>query len=193
MDGGGQLAQRLRHQTGLGAHVGISHVALDLRLGDQGGNAVDDDSIYSSAAYQLFGNIQGLFSAVGLGYEQGVQVQPAVSGVCRVHGVLHIDVGSDTPGLLRLGHDVDGQGGLTRRLGPEDLGYSPLGDAPGTQGHVQGQGARGDDFGHQKLGDLAQAHDRTLAVVLFDVGQGDFQCRLLVFVRTICHRSSVLM
>ena len=37
-DGRRQFAARLRHHAGLQPHVGISHIAVDLRLGNQRGN-----------------------------------------------------------------------------------------------------------------------------------------------------------
>ena len=40
-DGAGELAQGLGHQAGLQAHVGVAHFAVQLGLGDEGGDGVD--------------------------------------------------------------------------------------------------------------------------------------------------------
>ena len=47
-DGGGEFAQRLGHQAGLQADVGVPHLPLDLGLGDQGGDRVDDQHVITS-------------------------------------------------------------------------------------------------------------------------------------------------
>ena len=73
---GGQLAQGLAHQPGLQAHVGVAHLALQLGLGDEGRDRVDDDDIDRPAADQDLGDFQPLFAVIGLGDEQVVDVDP---------------------------------------------------------------------------------------------------------------------
>ena len=65
-DHGSEFAQRLRHQTGLQAHVGIAHVAFDLRARHEGGHAIDHDHIESVAAHEGLGNLERLLTGVGL-------------------------------------------------------------------------------------------------------------------------------
>src|SRR5699024_4985976 len=47
-DACGQFSEGLRHQPGLQAHFGITHVALDFRLGRQCRHRVDDDDVDST-------------------------------------------------------------------------------------------------------------------------------------------------
>src|SRR5262249_8321068 len=44
-DDAGELAHGLGHEAGLEADDGLAHLALDLGLGDEGGDGVDDDEI----------------------------------------------------------------------------------------------------------------------------------------------------
>ena len=63
---GGELAQRLRHEPGLQAHVGVAHVALDLGPRGEGGHRVDDEHVERARADQHVGDLQGLLTGVGL-------------------------------------------------------------------------------------------------------------------------------
>jgi hypothetical protein len=73
-DGAGELAHRLAHEAGLQADVGVAHLALDLRLGDQGGDGVDDDDVDRVGADEHFADFQALLAGVGLTDEQVVDV-----------------------------------------------------------------------------------------------------------------------
>ena len=142
VDGPSELAESLGHKAGLEADVGVAHVAFDFRLGHEGGHAVDHDGVYGSATHQLLGDVQRLLGAVGLGNQQFVQVQAAVASVHWVKGVLDVYVCCDATSLLRLGHQVDGEGGLTCRLRAEDLGYPPAGNPSGPQCQINSKRTR---------------------------------------------------
>ena len=113
---GGELAQRLAHQPGLQADVGVAHLALDLGPGRERGHRVDDDHVERAGADQHVGDLERLLAGVGLGDEQLVDVDADGRGVDRVHGVLGVDVGADAAVALGLGHDVHGERRLARRL-----------------------------------------------------------------------------
>ena len=66
VDRSGQLAQRLRHEPGVKAHVGIPHLTLQLGLRHQCGNRVDHDDVKGAAAHQRIDDLQCLLAAVGL-------------------------------------------------------------------------------------------------------------------------------
>ena len=193
VDGGGELAEGLGHETRLHADVDVAHVALDFGLRDQGGNAVDDDGVNGAAADQLLGDVQRLLGGVGLGDQQVVQVKATAGGVVWIQGVFSVDVGGEAAHALGLGHDVDGKGGLAGRFPAVDLGNTAAGQAADAQGHVQGQRAGGNDVG-DKVGDLFVAtHHRALAVVFFNTAQGDLEGGQLVLVEiqgfgVDCHR-----
>ncbi len=78
-----QLAQRLAHQPGLQARVGVSHLPLDLGAGDQGGHRVNDHHTGPGPHHGL-GDLQCLLSCVRLRDEQVVHVHPTADGVVPV-------------------------------------------------------------------------------------------------------------
>ncbi len=73
-DGGRELAQRLRHQARLQPRQGIAHLALDLRAGDEGGNAIDDYDVDGVGADERLADLQRLLAGVRLGDEQVLDV-----------------------------------------------------------------------------------------------------------------------
>ena len=113
-DDAGKLAQRLGHEPGLEAHVGIAHVPFDLRLGDQGRHRVDYQHVDGAAAHQRLGDFQGLFAGIGLGDEQIVGSDAELPGVADVEGVLGIDESGDPAQFLGFGDDMQRQGRLAR-------------------------------------------------------------------------------
>ena len=92
-DVGGELSQGLTHQPGLQSHLLVSHLTLNFRLRSQGGHGVHHDDVYSPAADQVIGYLEGLLPVVGLGYEEGVHVHSEILRVGAVKGVLRIDNG----------------------------------------------------------------------------------------------------
>ena len=167
---GGQLAQRLAHQPGLEADVGVAHLPLDLGPGHEGGHRVDHDHVERARPDQHVGDLEALLPGVGLGDQQVVDVDADGLGVHRIHGVLGVDVGAGAAVALGLGHHVHGQGGLPRRLGPEDLHDPPPGEPADPERHVEGERPCGDHL-DLHVGVLAQPHDRALAELLLDLAQ----------------------
>ena len=179
------------HEPGLQAHVGFAHVALDLRLGHQGGHGVDDHDVHRAGAHQGLADFQGLLAGVRLGDVQLVDIHAQGLGIDRIQGVLGVDEGGRAAQLLGLGHHVQGHGGLARGLGPVDLDDASLGDATHAQGDVQLQAAGGDHL-HVHVGGLPKLHDRALAKLLFDVAQRQIQ-RLFLFLGVVRGRARVLV
>ncbi len=56
--------------------MGVAHLALELGLGDEGRDGVDDDDVDGAAADEDLGDLQGLLAVVGLGDEEVVDVDP---------------------------------------------------------------------------------------------------------------------
>ena len=167
---GGELAQRLAHQPGLEADVGVAHLALDLGPGHERGHRVDHDDVERARADQHVGDLERLLPGVGLGDEQLVDVDADGRRVHRVHRVLGVDVGAHAAVALGLGDHVHGEGRLARRLGAEDLDHPAAGQAPDAERDVERQRAGGDG-GDADVAVLAQAHDRALAVLLLDLAE----------------------
>src|SRR5699024_10035187 len=96
-----------------------------------------------------------------------------------------VDERGDAAGRLRVGHRVQGDGGLTGGLGAVDLDDAPARQSADAQRHIQGDRTGGD--GRDRLTRLlAQPHDRALAEVLVDLRQGQFQ-RLTAIVGDLAH------
>ncbi len=87
----GELAQGLRHEPGLQAHVRIAHIAFDLGPGHQGRDRVDDQHVQRAAAHQHLADLKGLLAAVGLGDQQLVGLHAKLAGIGHVQGMLGID------------------------------------------------------------------------------------------------------
>src|SRR5204863_4589634 len=80
-DGGGELAQRLRHEARLQAGQRVAHVAVQLGARHEGGDGVDDDDVHGVGAHERLGDLQRLLTRVGLGDQQLVDVDAELSGV----------------------------------------------------------------------------------------------------------------
>ena len=171
VDGAGELAQRLGHQAGLEPDVAVAHLALDLGAGDQGGDGVDDDDVDGVGADEQLADFEGLLAGVGLGDEQVVEVDAQSSGPGGVEGVLGVDEGGDAVGFLRRGDAVEREGGFAGGLGAEDLDDASAWDAASAEGEVEGDRAGGDAGG--EVGRVVvEPHDRALAEVPLDLGDG---------------------
>ena len=157
-DGGGEFPQRLAHESRLQTHLALTHLALDLGLGRQCGDTVDDDDVDGAAADELVGNLQCLLAVVGLADPQVVHVHAQRLGIKAVEGMLGVDDGGYTAHLLGLGDGVDGQGGLTRGFGTVDLDDASAGITAHTQCVVKADRAGGDDLDILDVV-VAQLHD----------------------------------
>ena len=139
----GQLAQRLAHQPRLQAHVLIAHLALDLGLGHERGDRVDDDQIDRAAAYERLQDVERLLSGVWLAHEQLPDVDAERAGVVHVERVLGVDERGDAARALDLGDRVQRQRRLAARFGAEDLDDAPAWIAPAAQRAIERRRARG--------------------------------------------------
>ncbi len=95
-DGSGELAQGLGHQAGLQAHVRVAHFAVELGLGDEGGDGVDDEDVDGAGADEGFDDLEGLLAVVGLRDEEVVDVDAKLLGVGGIERVLGVDEGGET-------------------------------------------------------------------------------------------------
>ena len=101
---------------------------------------------------------------------------PELLGVGRVERVFGVDEGRQAAGFLRFGDDLQRQGGLARRLGPEDLDDAPARDAADAERVVDAERA-GRDHVHRADGlVLAEPHDGAFAELLFDLADGHVEC-----------------
>jgi len=59
------LRRACRHQTGLQAHVGVAHLAIQFGLGDESRHGVHDQHIDGAGTDEGFSDFEGLFAAIG--------------------------------------------------------------------------------------------------------------------------------
>ena len=160
--------------------MGISHLSLDLRLGNQRRHRVHDDDIHCPGTNHGLGDLQSLLPVIRLGNVQVVDVDADLLGVDRIQGMLGIDKSGDASPLLHLGYHVERHGGLTAGFRAVDLNDTPLGNPAKPQSDVKAQGACGDSLNIHIRSGIPQLHHRTLAVRLLDLCYGALQ-RLQLF------------
>ena len=148
--------------------MAVAHFAVDLGARHERGHRVDDDDVEGTGADQHVGDLEGLLTAVGLRNEQCVGVDAQSLGVFGIEGVLGIDEGRDSAGLLGIGHRVEGDSRLARRLRAVDFDDAATGQTADAEGDVEGRGTGGNDF-DRRAGPITKAHDGTLAVGAVDL------------------------
>lgn len=88
---------------------------------------------------------------------------------------------------------MEGEGSLTRGFRSVDFDDTATGETAYAQSHVQLDTAGGDN-GDIFVGLIAQSHDRTLSIILFNLCDGSFYCLCLICgkvaesVDTVCVR-----
>jgi hypothetical protein len=86
--------------------------------------------------------------------------------------VFGIDERGEPARLLRLGDDLQGQGGLAGGLRAVDFGDAAAREAADAERVVDADGAGRDGFHGRDRVALPEAHDRALAELLFDLADG---------------------
>jgi hypothetical protein len=165
----------LAHQSGLQAGQRIAHLAFEFGLGRERRHRVDDDQVHRAGAHQRIDDLQGLFTGVRLRDQQFLQVHAELLGVVDVERVLGIDERADAADLLHLGRHLQRERGLAGRFRAVDLDHATARQAADAQRDVQAQRAGGHDLDVLDHLACAQAHDRALAELLLDLGQGGLQ------------------
>ena len=172
----GELAQRLAHQPRLQARQAVAHLALEFGLGRERGHRVDDDQVDGAGLRTSASTISSACSPVsGWLISSSCRLTPSfcaywMSSACSASMKAH-----GAGDLLHLGDDLQRQRGLARRFGAVDFDHPAARQATDAQRDVQAQRAGGDDLDVFDLLAVAQAHDRALAELLFDLRQRGLQ------------------
>ena len=143
-DDAGELAQRLRHQPRLQAHLRFAHLAFDFRRGT---SAATESTTTTSTPFERiehFDDLERLLAVVGLRDEQVVEVDAELLRVLRVERVLGVDERRHAAELLRLGDDLQRQRRLARRFRAEDLDDAAARHAADAERVVDADRAGGD-------------------------------------------------
>src|SRR6266850_2402080 len=165
----GQLAQRLRHQPCLQTHLRIAHFPFQLRLRHQRGNRVYHHDVHATRTDQRFRNLQRLLPVVRLRHQEIVHIHAEFPRVNRIQRMLRINERRLPAELLRFGDHVQRHGRLAARFRPVNLNHASPRESAHAQRRVNRKASAGNytDW-HQNIA-APQPHDRTLAVVLFDL------------------------
>ena len=148
--------------------MAVAHLALDLSLGNERGDGVDDDDVDRAGADQRLGDLERVLTGIGLGNEQGIYVNTERGGIDGVKRVLYIDEGDVAAVLLTLRDTVQGEGGLTGGFRSEDLDDSAARQTADAQRDIQAQ-RTGRDMLDIHMCVLTELHDSALAELLFDL------------------------
>jgi hypothetical protein len=106
VDGAREPPHGVGHEPGLPAHLGLAHVAVQLRLRNKRGHRVHHHQVHRAGAHQHVRNVQGLLAVVGLRNEQIVRIDAQALGVAHVQGVLRVHKGASAALLLALCNNV---------------------------------------------------------------------------------------
>ena len=180
-DVAGELAQRLRHEAGMQTHLRLAHLAFDFGLGRERRDRVDDDEVDRVGAHQHVGDFERLLTGVRLRDQQFVDVDAELLGVRRIERMLGVDEGGGAAQLLDFRDHLQRERGLAGGFRTVDLDDAAARQAADAKRDVEAQRAGGHRFHVVGRGGIAQAHDRTLAELLFDLAQRGAQ-RLLAVV-----------
>ena len=170
------FAERLAHEPRLQADVRVAHVALDFRLGDERGNGVHDDDVDCAAAHERLGDLQRLLAGIRLGDVEVVHLYADRFRIDGVERVLRVDERGGSADLLRLGDDMQRDGGFAGGFRPEDFNNTAARNSADAERIVQRQATRRDGCNRRAGCRVAEFHDRALAKLLFDLTEGDLQC-----------------
>src|SRR5579875_5390 len=170
-DVAGQLAQRLRHEARVQAHLHLAHLPFDLRLRSERRDGVDHDEIDRARADQHVRDLERLLARVWLGDEKLADVHAQLLGIGRIERVLRIDERRRAAVALNLGHDLERESGLARSLRPEDFDDTPARQAPDAERDVEPERTGRDGLHVPRRGRIAEAHDGALAELLLDLSQ----------------------
>jgi len=174
-DDRGQLAQRLRHQPRLQAHLRLAHLALDLGSWHQRRDRVDHQHVDRARLHQGLDDLQRLLAVVRLRDEQVLDHDSELACVGGVKRVLCVDKCTHPAALLRFRNTLKGERGLARRLRPIDFDHPPARQSAHAERQVEPQRA---GRNHRKIGFdrlLAELHDRAFAELLFDLAKGQIE------------------
>jgi len=137
--GSRQLAQGLRHEPGVQAHVTVAHLPFQLRPRHKGRNAVDNQNVDRPRTHQRIGDLQRLFAGVRLADQQIIDVHAQLARIGGIQRVFSIDERARAAAPLCLGDRVQCQRRLAGTLRPVDLDDATPGQATDTKCEVKAE------------------------------------------------------
>ena len=108
-DRAGQLAERLRHQAGLQAHLRFAHFAFDFGARHERRHRVDHDHVDAVGADDHFDDLERLLAVVGLRDQEIVEIDAELLRIGGVERMFGVDEGGHAALFLRLGDHLQRQ------------------------------------------------------------------------------------
>src|SRR6185369_4964973 len=173
-DDAGQFSECLRHETGLQAHVGVTHLAFDFRFRNERCDRVYNQNIYGSAPDEGLGYLKRLLSGVGLGNEQVVGLYAEFPGITYVESMLGIDKSGNAAQLLRFSCDMERQSRLSGGFKAKNFYHPAAGNSADPKGNIEGEGTGGDRRNIREGLVIAKPHNRTFAKLLLYLADRQF-------------------
>ena len=170
-----EFSERLAHKARLQTHVAVAHIAFDFRLRSQSRDRVDDDDIDRTRADQILCDFKRLFSRIRLRYPKVVDIDAEAFRILRIEGVLRVDKSCDAAELLRFGDRVESERRLSRRLRSVHFDDTPARIASDAERFVEQNRTGRNHVETRSVRFRAELHQRTRAVLLFDLEPSGFQ------------------
>src|SRR5215472_7466633 len=158
----------------------VAHFTLELRAGHQGCHRIDDQDVDCSGADQRVRDLERLLSGIRLGNQQLVNVNPELSRIGRVEGVLRVDEGASAASALSLGNHMQSERSLTGAFRSVNLDNAAARQSADTERDIEAQRACGNHLGFCCGFARSEFHDRALAKGAFDLSERRVQSSLLV-------------
>ena len=173
------------------AYMGIAHVAVDLRLGDQGCHRVYNNDVNGAGPDHGLGDLQSLLTAVRLGNIEIVNIHADIFGIDRIQRVLGVNKAGDAAPFLHFRDHMQGHGRLTGGFRSVDLNDPASWNAAQSQSDIQAQGTGGRCFHFHHGRGISQFHHRAFAVLfLYLRDRRVKRFKLLVMIH--CHNCILL-
>src|SRR5262249_48731137 len=170
----GEFAKRLRHQSRLESHRRIAHVAVDFGFRHQRRHRVDHDDVDAVGADKDFDDFECLLTVVGLRDEEVVEIDAQFLRVDRVERMFRVHECRDATKFLRFRDDLQRQRRLARGFRTEDFDDAAAWHAADTQRIVDADRTGRNGIDRLNRAFFAEAHDRALAELLFDLADSQF-------------------
>ena len=108
-----KLPQGLGHQPRLQADLDIPHLPVNLGLGNQGRDGVNDDDIHCPGPDHGLCNLKGLLAVVRLGNVKIVNIDTDMLRIYGIQSMLGVDEARNAAPLLYFGYRMQCNGGLS--------------------------------------------------------------------------------
>ena len=162
--------------------MAVSHVAVDLRLGNQCCHGVHYNNIHSPGANHGLCDFQSLLAVIRLRNVQIINIHAYVLCIDRVKRMLRVNKSGNSAPFLDFRDHMKRNCRLTTGFRTINLHDSSLGDASQSERNIQTQRACWDRLDIHLCRRITELHDRALPVLLLNLAYRRIQCfQLFIF------------